>query len=102
MEKAAARTKEEKEIAVERRKAKEAEAKMNLHEAKARHAAEKQQAVQAHLYPAAGRHHHHGGDPVVGGQVGHHEPVGTVVPPTGTVMPGYPLGGYPHGHTRNM
>nr|GLL27219.1 late embryogenesis abundant protein 6-like [Ipomoea trifida]GMC92754.1 late embryogenesis abundant protein 6-like [Ipomoea batatas]GMD76808.1 late embryogenesis abundant protein 6-like [Ipomoea batatas]GMD78274.1 late embryogenesis abundant protein 6-like [Ipomoea batatas]GMD81165.1 late embryogenesis abundant protein 6-like [Ipomoea batatas] len=62
---------------------------MNLHEAKARHAAEKLQAKQAHLYPAAGPQHHH------------HEPVGTVAPTTGAVMPGYPLGGYPHGHGRH-
>lgn len=44
MEKATARTHEEKEVAKERRKAKEAQAKMELHQAKARHAAEKSSA----------------------------------------------------------
>lgn len=41
VENAAARTEEEKKIAEERRKAKEAQAKMELHQAKAMHAAEK-------------------------------------------------------------
>ncbi|XP_009601197.1 uncharacterized protein LOC107808506 [Nicotiana tabacum] len=96
VEKAAARTKEEKTIAEERRKAKEAEAKMELHQAKARHAAEKLQAKQAHLGIGG---HHHIGPTTVGGQ-GHHDPVGTTIPTTGTVAPAYPLGGYPpsHGH----
>lgn len=40
-EKAAARTEEEKEIAHQRRKAKEAKAKMEMHQANAIHAAEK-------------------------------------------------------------
>ncbi|KAF7809991.1 seed maturation protein [Senna tora] len=48
-EKATARTGEEKVIAHERAKAKEAKAKMELHEAKARHAAEKQTGKQSHL-----------------------------------------------------
>ncbi|KAG8637831.1 hypothetical protein MANES_15G168800v8 [Manihot esculenta] len=44
VEKATARTHDEKKIAKERRKAKEARAKMELHQAKARHAAEKSSA----------------------------------------------------------
>ncbi|KAI3703514.1 hypothetical protein L1987_73644 [Smallanthus sonchifolius] len=40
-EKATARTQEEKEIAHQRRKAKEAKGKMNLHDEKAEHVAEK-------------------------------------------------------------
>ncbi|KAF1002216.1 late embryogenesis abundant protein 18-like [Apium graveolens] len=40
-EKTTTRTKEEKQIAREKRKAKEAEVKMNLHEAKSEHAADK-------------------------------------------------------------
>lgn len=55
-EKATARTKEEKEIAHERAKAKEAKAKMELHEAKARHASEKLAAKQAHH--VVGSHQH--------------------------------------------
>ncbi|CAH9134229.1 unnamed protein product [Cuscuta epithymum] len=72
---------------------------MKLHEAKAHHAAEKLQAKQAHLPAAAVTPHlTHGG----GGE-GHHGPaIGTVVPPTGTAAPAYPLGGHPHGHTRNI
>lgn len=54
VEKAGARTKEENDIAEERRKAKEAEAKMELHESKAAHAGEKLQGKHAH-------HHVHGG-----------------------------------------
>ncbi|XP_060179251.1 late embryogenesis abundant protein 6-like [Lycium barbarum] len=96
-EKAYARTREEKTIAEEVRKAKEAEAKMELHQAKARHAAEKLESKQAHLGGLVGPHHH---GPTVGGQGHHVNPVGTTVPTTGTVAPAYPLGGYPpsHGH----
>ncbi|KAL7111958.1 hypothetical protein ACP275_05G122100 [Erythranthe tilingii] len=78
-EKAVARTKEEREIAHEMRKAKEAEAKMKMHESKAQHAEEK----------LLGKHH------VGGGLHGHHEPVGAAVPPTGVAAPAYPLGGGP-------
>lgn len=59
MEKASATTKGEKEIAEERRKAREAEAKMNLHEDKARHKAMREGAGHAHAthaaHPADGR-----------------------------------------------
>ncbi|KAF3631884.1 putative plastid developmental protein DAG [Capsicum annuum] len=47
-EKARARTKEEKDIAEERRKEKEAEAKMELHESKAAHAGEKLEGKHGH------------------------------------------------------
>ncbi|KAJ8557921.1 hypothetical protein K7X08_004687 [Anisodus acutangulus] len=103
-EKVVARTKEERTIAEEVRKAKEAEAKMELHQAKARHAAEKLQSKQAHLGGIVGPHHHGpivgGHGPTISGQ-GHQNPVGTTIPTTGTVAPAYPLGGYPpsHGHT---
>ncbi|KAG8382022.1 hypothetical protein BUALT_Bualt05G0033200 [Buddleja alternifolia] len=86
-EKAVARTKEEKEIAHERRKAKEAEAKMHMHEAKAEHAAEK----------LHGKHLHHHGP--AAGTYGHHQPLGTAIPPTGVAAPTYPLGGHPPGWT---
>lgn len=98
-EKATARTQEEKDIAHQRRKAKEAEAKMNLHMEKAEHAAEK----------LHGKHH------VLGGVYGGHhqtpvgsvaqttvptqqQPLGAVDPVTGTAVPTYPLGGHLHGH----
>ncbi|KAH0658788.1 uncharacterized protein [Solanum tuberosum] len=92
-EKAVARTREEKRIAEEVRKAKEAEAKMELHQAKARHAAETLQSKQSHLIG-----HHH----AVGVHQGQQNPVvGSTIPTTATVAPTYPLGGYPptsHGH----
>jgi len=62
-----ARTKEEKVIAHERAKAKEHKAKMELHEAKARHAAEKLHTKKPHYY-------------------GHHEPVGGVHQPQPQVV----------------
>ncbi|GJT59153.1 late embryogenesis abundant protein 18 [Tanacetum coccineum] len=97
-EKATARTPEEREIAHQRRKAKEAEAKMNMHVEKADHAAEKQQ----------GKHHILGHSAVPGGYGGapvaqttgvpHQQPLGAVDPVTGTTVPSYPLGGHLHGH----
>nr|XP_043630811.1 late embryogenesis abundant protein 18 [Erigeron canadensis] len=104
-EKATARTEEEKEIAHQRRKAKEAEAKMNLHVEKAEHAAEK----------LHGKHHVLGHD-VYGGQttVGagttavpgtvhpHQQPLGAVNPVTGTTVPTYPLGGHLHGPGKHL
>ncbi|KAJ7944607.1 Seed maturation protein [Quillaja saponaria] len=90
-EKATARTKEEKVIAHESRKVKEAEANMELHVAKAQHAAEKLSAKQSHLY---GHHEPHllgtqhtftqpaeQNVPVVGTQG--QQPVGTAVPMAG-------------------
>ncbi|KAF5774609.1 putative Late embryogenesis abundant protein, LEA_1 subgroup [Helianthus annuus] len=78
-EKATARTHEEKEIAHQRRKAKEAEGNMNLHDEKAQHAAEK----------LHGKHH----------VLGHHQqPFGAMDPITGTTAPTFPLGGHLHGH----
>ncbi|XP_050235056.1 late embryogenesis abundant protein 18 [Mercurialis annua] len=88
VEKATARTHEQKKIAKERRKAKEAQAKMELHQAKAKHAADKL------------RHHHL---PVVGTQYGYtqppaaNRPVGTTATMAGTAVPTYPLGGHPPG-----
>lgn len=85
-EKATARTKEEKVIAHERAKAKEAKAKMELHEAKARHAAEKLSADHPHNY----RNHH----PTVAGTEyqGHQQqPLGLVPNPVATHST-YPLG----------
>ncbi|KAJ9536869.1 hypothetical protein OSB04_029602 [Centaurea solstitialis] len=103
-ENATARTHEEKEIAHQRRKAKEAEAKMNLHAEKAEHTAEK----------LHGKHHVLGHDTVAGAYGGHHQtPIGmvgltttttgtipgTVDPVTGTTVPANPLGGgHLHGH----
>nr|ABB72407.1 seed maturation protein [Glycine latifolia] len=94
-EKATARTKEERVIAHERAKAKEAEAKMKLHEAKARHAAEKLSTNQSHYAL------HHGHNPLLVGttethyQQGHHQPLGAV-PMPGATYPSYPLGGNPN------
>ncbi|OWM88289.1 late embryogenesis abundant protein 18 [Punica granatum] len=96
-EKAAARTPEEKEMAHERRKMKEAQAKMDLHQAKARHAAEKLVGKQAHVYghvhepPAPGTAHYGTTQPAA------HQPVGSADPVTGTAVPTYPLGGHPTG-----
>ncbi|KAF8027222.1 hypothetical protein BT93_E0206 [Corymbia citriodora subsp. variegata] len=102
VEKAAARTPEEKEIAHQRRKAKEAEAKMELHQAKAAHAAEKFAAkhstLPGHVHdPATGHAGHTTTQPVVGApghQTGHRH-IGTADPMSGTVAPTYPLGGHP-------
>ncbi|KAK2662468.1 hypothetical protein Ddye_001042 [Dipteronia dyeriana] len=80
VEKAAARTEEEKEIAHQLRKANEAQAKMELHHSKAQHAADKLRAKQSHL---------------VTQPQPHHMPLGTVAPLTGTAVPSYPLGGNP-------
>ncbi|XP_021904517.1 late embryogenesis abundant protein 18-like [Carica papaya] len=55
LEKATATTEEQKHIARERRKAKEAQAKMELHQAKAEHAAQKLRAKQGSL---AGHKHY--------------------------------------------
>ncbi|XP_028083534.1 late embryogenesis abundant protein 18-like [Camellia sinensis] len=73
VEKATARTTEEERMAEEKRRAKEGEAKMGLHEAKAEHAADKLQS-------------------------GHHHPVGTAAPMAGATAPTYPPGGNPPGH----
>ncbi|XP_028754284.1 late embryogenesis abundant protein 6-like [Neltuma alba] len=70
-EKATARTEEEKVIAHERAKAKEAQAKMELHEAKGRHASEKLSAKQPHHL------------------VGHHDPSLVGAHQHGMNQPGY-------------
>lgn len=74
-----ARTKEEKKIAEEVRKAKEAEAEMILHQTHAENAAEKLRGKHAH-HTVLGHHHH--------------QPIGTAVPTTGVPAPSYPLGGH--------
>ncbi|XP_030533534.1 late embryogenesis abundant protein 6 [Rhodamnia argentea] len=105
VEKAAARTPEEKEMAHERRKAREAKAKMELHHAKAKHVGEKfatkHSTLAGHVHEPVT--HHTTTQPVVGAP-GHqtgHQPVGTADTMTGTTVPTYPLGGHrPHsGHT---
>ncbi|KAL4565269.1 hypothetical protein LXL04_029357 [Taraxacum kok-saghyz] len=110
-EKATARTPEEKEIAHQRRKAKEAEAKMNLHVEKADHAAEKlhgKHHVLGHDTAAGvyGGHHQTpvGTTGVVPGAVQHHHqhPLGAIDPVTGTTAPAYPLGGHLHGHNKHI
>lgn len=108
-ERAVLKTKEEKKISRELRKAKEHEVKKELHEAKARHAAEKLYAKQSRGY---GQHHvppvvgnDYGGpmagsvyyDPMAGSEdspLGK-QPVGTAATMSGTVVPTYPLGGHP-------
>lgn len=87
--KATARTKEEAAIIQERRKAKEAEAKMHLHDEKAQHAAEKLYAKQSH--------HLYGHRDAVGGDGQHHHipGVGTAAPTTGAT---YPPGGHLPGY----
>ncbi|GMH09224.1 hypothetical protein Nepgr_011064 [Nepenthes gracilis] len=101
-DKSTARTEEERDIAHQMRKAKEAEAKTELHREKARHAAEKLEAKQSH--------HHH--DPLYGGVGGSYykqpvvgftepagaagpQPVGSPAPVPGVTAPTYPLGGHP-------
>lgn len=83
MEKASATTKGEKVIAEERRKAREAEAKMNLHEDKARHKAKREGA--GHTHAAHATHAAHPADGRAAllashGQDGGHLPVSTAPP----------------------
>ncbi|KAE9597389.1 hypothetical protein Lal_00029844 [Lupinus albus] len=79
-EKAMAKTEEEKVIAHEHAKARKAKAKMEMHEAKARHAEEKLKIKQYSLPSHE--------PPVVGTQ----QPLGAVAMP-GNTHPSYPLGG---------
>ncbi|RZC72753.1 hypothetical protein C5167_048232, partial [Papaver somniferum] len=77
-EKAAATTPEEKEIAHQRRKAKEAEAKMEFHAAKAEHKAETLDAkYNNHHNPITGHHDTYGHhNPITGHDTyGHHHPI---------------------------
>ncbi|OMO77256.1 Late Embryogenesis Abundant protein [Corchorus capsularis] len=116
MEKSTARTEEEKRIAHERRKAKEAQAEMELHQDKVRHAQEKLRPKQPeflhgygydHEPPVAASHPHghlhgYGYDPPVAAPHGHHT-VGTAAAPTaGHTAPMYPYTGHPpaHGHKK--
>ena len=84
---ATARTKEEKQIAKEVRKVKEAEAKADLHADKARHAAEKLESKQA------GHHYHIPGTGIVTG-TGQH--VSTTGMGTGTSHQHVPGMGHHH------
>ncbi|KAF3586816.1 hypothetical protein F2Q69_00027909 [Brassica cretica] len=97
-EQAMARTKEEKEIAHQRRKAKEAEANMDMHMAKVAHAEEKLMAKQSHYHLSQG-HVTHGAPvpapaPVIGHGYRHNPPGVTSVPPAAYPPP--PTG--PHHH----
>ncbi|KAK7346836.1 hypothetical protein VNO80_21359 [Phaseolus coccineus] len=88
-EKATARTEEERVIAHERARANEAKAKMELHEAKGRHAAEKLGTKQSQYY---GQHEH----PLVGTHQTQYqqEQQGLgAVPMPGATYPSHPLGG---------
>lgn len=80
-----ARTKEEEEIAHQRRKAKEAEAKMDMHIAKAAHAEEKLMAKQSHYNVSHGHLAHHAPVPAPAPVIGHgyrpNPPGVTSVPP---------------------
>ncbi|KAG6577696.1 Late embryogenesis abundant protein 6, partial [Cucurbita argyrosperma subsp. argyrosperma] len=83
VQKASAKTAEERKIAEERRKAAEAEAKRELHEAKARHAAQKLRTRQSHVLG----HRLHHQPPVEGGSAAN--------------VPAYPIAspeGYYPGH----
>ncbi|KAK6935000.1 hypothetical protein RJ641_035155 [Dillenia turbinata] len=96
-------------MATERRKAKEAEAKRQLHAEKAKHAEDKRRAKYTHAHhlgfgtpheqPSMVTGHHHFQPPVtttVGYDTtyGNH-PVGMAAPMAGTTVPAYPLGGIP-------
>ncbi|KAL6578632.1 hypothetical protein OROMI_008848 [Orobanche minor] len=59
---------------------------MKMHQAKAENAEKKMYRDHHGLYG----HHRHRPE---GGHLGHHEPVGATLPPTGGVAPTYPLGG---------
>lgn len=101
VEKATARTSEEKQMARERRKAKEAQAEMELHQAKSRHAAKKLAGKQAQSYgyvhkAPANCGAYYGTTQQVTGNQGH-QAVGAADTMTGTAIPTYPLGGYPTG-----
>jgi len=84
---ATARTEEERVIAHERAKANEAKAKMELHEAKARHAAEKLGTKQTHYF---GQEHPVEVTQTQYQQEQHH--LGAV-PMPGATHPSHPLGG---------
>lgn len=106
-EKATARTEEEKEIAHQKRKAKEAEAKMKLHLEKAEHVAEKLHGKHHVLgHDVYGGHHTTpvgvAGQPVetVPGTVPHQQPLGAVDPTTGAST--YTSGGHLHGHNKHL
>ncbi|KAM7254143.1 hypothetical protein ACFE04_031825 [Oxalis oulophora] len=79
---ATARTKEEREMVHEHKKAKEGQAKMELHQEKAQHAQDKLSAKHGHY---DNHHHHHAGQvPVVGNE------------------PAYGVGGQHHNHNHHL
>lgn len=91
VEKASVKTAEERKIVEERRKAATAEAKRELHEAKARHAAQKLRNRKSKQVLGGHLHHHH--PPVEGGAAATH--LG------GVNVPAYPIvspDGYFPGH----
>lgn len=101
-----ARTKEEKEIARERKKVKEAEAKMDMHMAKGAHVEDKLMAKQSHYHASHGPHlpHHEpmqAPAPVMGHGYGHNPPGVTSMPPSAAYPPGttsiLPPAAYPPG-----
>ncbi|XP_010461081.1 PREDICTED: uncharacterized protein LOC104741855 [Camelina sativa] len=88
-----ARTKEEKEIAHQRRKVKEAEANMDMHMAKAAHAEDKLIAKQSHYHVTHGTHVAQPAPisapaPVMGHGYGHNPAGLTSVPPPAYPPPG--------------
>ncbi|XVE57463.1 hypothetical protein DITRI_Ditri04bG0092600 [Diplodiscus trichospermus] len=89
LEKAAARTEEEKKLAHERKKAKEARAKMELHQDKVGHAEERLRAKQPQYLHGYGYDHDH-------------PPLGTPTPMAETTGPTYNRVGHPppHGHNK--
>jgi len=101
-ERAMARTKEEKEIAHQRRKAKEAEANMDMHMAKAAHAEDKLMAKQSHYHVTDHGPHvpQQAPVPAPAPVMGHgygHNPTGVTSVPPQTYHPTYPPTGH-HNH----
>ncbi|KAH0862802.1 hypothetical protein Bca4012_092763 [Brassica carinata] len=98
-EKARAQTKEEKKVAHERRKAREAEAKLDMHVAKEAHAEEKLMDKQSHYHVSQSHVPHHTPvttpQPVVGHGYGHNHPA--AYPPTAYPPTAYPTA-YPPEH----
>lgn len=100
-----AQTKEEKEIAHERRKVKEAEAKMDMHMAKEAHAEEKLMTKQSHYHVSHGPHlpHHEPMQAQAQGiehGYGHNAPGVTSMPPPAAYPTGptsVPPAAYPPG-----
>ena len=102
MEKAAAKTEEERKIAEERKKAKEAQAKMELHQQKAKHAAEKLNNKYHHGAGLMSKHHANNiNEPVMGTAYGQKPAVGTATATAAPMAPGatVPMAPAPAGPT---